>query len=42
MNNLLAKLSITETEELLEVFVERIKADDEKAKMYYTISSIFT
>ncbi len=37
LSNLLAKSSITEQRSFLKSFVEKIEADDEKVKMYYTI-----
>ena len=37
LRNLLAKSSITEQRSFFKSFVEKIEADDEKVKMYYTI-----
>ncbi len=37
LRNLLVKSSITEQRSFLKSFVEKIEADDEKVKMYYTI-----
>ena len=37
LRNLMAKSSITEQRSFLKSFVEKIEADDEKVKMYYTI-----
>ncbi len=37
LRNLLTKSSITEQRSFLKSFVEKIEADDEKVKMYYTI-----
>ena len=36
LRNLLAKSSIIEQRSFLKSFVEKIEADDEKVKMYYT------
>jgi len=38
LRNLLAKSSTTEQRIFLKSFVEKIETDDEKVKMYYTIS----